>query len=119
MLLRSTAPHINKYSLKPYTEIKKTKRKKTQNVPNQNSIGSALRRESTERRKIMKNLFCVFMWTDFLLRVFYTERRKKKNNLENFLNQIHKDLFQEVQDFHRKKEKIREKKHKMPQMKIL
>ncbi len=60
MLLRSTAPHINKYSLKPYTERKKTKKKKTQNVPNQNSIGSASRRESTERRKTKKNLCCVF-----------------------------------------------------------
>ncbi len=56
---------------------KRLREKKTQNVPNQNSIGSASRRDSTERRKTKKNLFCVFMRTDFLLWVFYTERRKK------------------------------------------
>jgi hypothetical protein len=55
---------------------KRLREKKTKNVPNQNSIGSASRRESTERRKTNKNLFCVFMQTDFLLWVFYTERRK-------------------------------------------
>jgi hypothetical protein len=74
MLLRSTAPHINKYSLKPYTERKKTNRKKTQNVPNQNSIGSASRRESTERRKTEKNLFCVF--TTFSCG-YFTQREEK------------------------------------------
>jgi hypothetical protein len=51
------------------------------------------------------------MRTDFLLWVFYTEKRKKKNNMENFLNQI-QDLSQEVPP-------QREKKHEMSQMKIL
>ena len=41
---------------------KKTKRKK-ENVLNQNSLGSASRRASTERRK-MKKTFFVFMRTD-------------------------------------------------------
>jgi hypothetical protein len=68
---------------------KRQREKKMQNVPNQNSIGSASRRESTERRKTKKNLFSVFMWTDFLLWVIYKERRKNKNNMENFLNKIH------------------------------
>jgi hypothetical protein len=61
---------------------KRLREKKTQNVPNQNSIGFASRRESTERRKTKKNLFCVFMGTDFFLWVFNTERRKNKNNME-------------------------------------
>ncbi len=48
------------------------------------------------------------MRTDFLLWVFYTKRRKNKNNTENFLNQIHKDLPQEV--LPQKEKRLREKK---------
>jgi hypothetical protein len=57
------------------------------------------------------------MQTDFLLWVFYTERRKNKKNMENFLNQIHEDLSQEV--LPQREKRLREKKHKMSQMKIL
>jgi hypothetical protein len=88
---------------------KRLREKKTKNVPNQNSIGSASRRESTERRKTKKNLFCVFMRTDFLLWVFYTERRKNKNNVENFQNQIHNDMSQEV--LPQREKRLREKKN--------
>jgi hypothetical protein len=37
---------------------------KIKNVSNQNSSDSALRRAFTERRKTMRNLFCVLMWAD-------------------------------------------------------
>jgi hypothetical protein len=50
MFLRSGAPHINKYSLKRLRE-------KKENVPNQNSLGSASRRAATEGRKTKENLF--------------------------------------------------------------
>ena len=72
---------------------KRLREKKTKNVPNQNSIGSASRRVSTERRKTKKNLFCVFMRTDFLLVGILHREKKNKNNMENFRNRIHKDLF--------------------------
>jgi hypothetical protein len=82
--------HTSTNIAKNFTQREKRLReKKLQNVPNQNSIGSASRRESTERRKTKKNLFCVFMRTDFLLWVFYTERRKNKKDMENFQDQIH------------------------------
>jgi hypothetical protein len=68
--------HTSTNIAKNLTQREKRLREKNQNVPNQNSIGSASRRESTERRKTKKNLFCVFMRTDVLLWVFYTERRK-------------------------------------------
>ncbi len=54
MLLRSTAPHINKYS---FHNEKKTKRSK-ENVLNQKSLGSA----ANFHRETKKNLF--FMRTD-------------------------------------------------------
>jgi hypothetical protein len=53
---------------------KRLREKKTQNVPNQNSIGSASRRESTERRMTKKNLFCVF--TTFCCG-YFTQREEK------------------------------------------
>ncbi len=88
---------------------KRLREKNMQNVPNQNSIVFASRRESTERRKTKKNLFCVFMRADFLLWVFYTERRKIKNNMENFRNQVHQDWSQEV--LPQREKRLTEKKH--------
>ena len=58
--------------------------------------------------RLRKTLFCDFMRTDFLLWVFYTERRKNKNNMENFLNQIHNDMSQEV--LPQREKRLREKK---------
>ena len=52
------------------------------------------------------------MQTDFLLWVFYAERRKNKNNMENFLNQIHNDMSQEV--LPQREKRLREKKTKCP-----
>ncbi len=57
---------------------KKTKRKK-ENVLNENSLGSASRRVSTERRKTKKTSFC-FYATDLSPRVDYIERRKITKN---------------------------------------
>ena len=56
------------------------------------------------------------MRTDFLLWVFYTERRKNKNNMENFLNQIHNDMSQEV--LPQREKRLREKNAKCPNSKF-
>jgi hypothetical protein len=49
---------------KKLTQREKRLREQNINVLNQNSIGSAARRASTERRKTKKNLFCDFMQSD-------------------------------------------------------
>jgi hypothetical protein len=89
--------HTSTNIAKNLTQRKKTMRKKTKNVPNQNSIGSASRRESTERRKTKKDLFCVFMRTYFLLWVIYTERRKIRIRWKisefKFIRICHKKYF--------------------------
>ncbi len=64
---------------------KKTKRKK-ENVLNQNLLGSASRRATTERRKTKKTFF-VFMRNWPSPRVDYTERRKLKKNFFVFFAQ--------------------------------
>jgi hypothetical protein len=46
------------------------------NVPNQNSLGSASKRASTERRKTKKKLSSVFYADWPSSRLDYTERRK-------------------------------------------
>jgi hypothetical protein len=56
MLLRSTAPHINKHSL--HREKKDLEKK--ENVPNQSFLGFASRIASKEVR-LRKTHFCVFM----------------------------------------------------------
>ncbi len=58
--------HIKFICLKEsfYREKKNCEKK---NVSNQNSSGSASRRAFTEKRKTMRNLFCVFMWADLPL----------------------------------------------------
>jgi hypothetical protein len=48
-----------------YREKKNYEKKKK--CRKSNSSGSALRRAFTERRKNMRNLFCVFMWADLPL----------------------------------------------------
>jgi hypothetical protein len=53
----SLPPSILKYSV---TQKEERLRENMYNVPNQNSLGSASRRASTERRKTKKNLFSVF-----------------------------------------------------------
>jgi hypothetical protein len=53
---------------------------------NQNSLGSASRRISTEGRKTKKYLFSVFMWTDLSLGLI-TMREERRNKKENVLNQ--------------------------------
>jgi len=49
--------HTSTNIAKNLTQREKRVREKTQNVPNQNSIGSASRRTSTERRKTKKTFF--------------------------------------------------------------
>jgi hypothetical protein len=74
--------------------------------------------ENPQREERLRKIcFVFFMQTDFLLWVFYTERKINKNNMKNFRNQIHEDLYQEVLPLREKR--LREKKHKMSQMKIL
>ncbi len=64
--------------------------------------------ENPQREERLRKIcFVFFMRTDFLPWVFYTERRKNKNNMENFRNQIHQDLFQEV--LPQKEKRLREK----------
>ncbi len=64
---------------------KKAKRNK-ENVLSHNSLGSASRRASTERRKTKKTFFCFYAdWPS--PRVDYTEGRKTKKNFFVFLAQ--------------------------------
>jgi hypothetical protein len=51
-------------------------REKKGNCPKSKFIMICPRRESTERRKTKKNMFCVLMQTDFLLG--YVTQRKEK-----------------------------------------
>jgi hypothetical protein len=55
---------------------KRLREKKTQNVPNQNSLGSASRRDSTERRKTKKNLFVFLCGLTFSCG-YFTQREEK------------------------------------------
>jgi methyl coenzyme M reductase subunit D len=68
-----------------YTDRRKIKRKK-ENVPIQNSIGSALRSASTKQNKIKKNLF-VLLCANSLPKGRLTERRKTTRKKENVPNQ--------------------------------
>jgi hypothetical protein len=82
--------HTSTNIAKKLTQREKRLREKNEKCPKSKfKRENASRRESTERRKNKKNLFCVSMRTDFLLWVFYTEGTKNKNNMEILRNQIH------------------------------
>ena len=76
MLLRSTAPHVNKYSLKAYTERKKTKRKNIK-CPKSKFYRICPQGELPQREeRLRKTCFMILCILSF--RVEYTERRKTK-----------------------------------------
>jgi hypothetical protein len=86
MLLRSTAPQINKYSKKAYKERKRL-REKNIKCPKAKFIRICIKkRENPQREERLRKFFFVFLCGLTFSLGIYTERRKTKNKMENFLN---------------------------------
>ena len=68
--------HTSTNIAKNLTQREKRLREKNTKCPNQNTIGSASRRESIERRKTKKNLFCVLCGLTFSCG-YFTQREEK------------------------------------------
>jgi hypothetical protein len=70
--LLHTSTNIAKNLTQREKKTERKKRKMSKSKFNRICLKERIHRE----KKTKKNLFCVFMRTDFLLWVFYTERRK-------------------------------------------
>jgi hypothetical protein len=66
--------------------LHREKKRKNVKCPKSKFIRICLKERIQREKEDLENPFCVFMLSDFLLRVYYTERRKTKNKMENFLN---------------------------------
>jgi len=67
--------------------------RKTKKIPNLNSLGSASRRASTERRKTKKKPFLRSNADWLFPRVDYTERKKTKRKNVKFIRICRKETF--------------------------
>jgi hypothetical protein len=77
--------HTSTNIAKKLTQIEKER--KNVKCPKSKFIRICLKERIHREKEDLENPFCgYFMLSDFLLRVYYTEGRKTKNKMENFLN---------------------------------